>query len=137
MPISLAPTFSTRQTMTDEQIKKAGDAYILKRMLGLSAEQEKEATLSDFDLRCQMWNGLDMTQAYADGMRDAMASLWVRVVDALPEQGLMVLVFSKFMGRNRYALAHYDGENWYNSNNNKQIYPSYWMDFMDAPEDNS
>lgn len=30
--------------MTDEQIKKAGDAYILKRMLGLSAEQEKEAT---------------------------------------------------------------------------------------------
>ena len=127
--------------MTDEQIEKAGDAYVLKRMLARNpAKSETKSALCDFDLRSQMWDGFDMAQAYTDGIRDAIhIPQWTNVGDALPEVGLIVLVFAEDVSRGRYVygLAHYDGEKWCNAENYKQIRPIYWMDFPDAPKRSS
>lgn len=127
--------------MTDGQIEKTAAAYVLKRMVARnSAKSETKSALCDFDLRRQMWDGFDMEQAYADGMCEAnLALCWVNACDTLPESGLIVLVFSEDKSGNLcgYGLAYYDGEEWYNVESHKQIHPIYWMDFPNAPKQNS
>lgn len=61
------------KTITQEEIEKAAEEYVLTRQQArLNAKREEDATLRDFDKTIKAWDAFDMEQAYEDGANFAL-----------------------------------------------------------------
>ena len=68
----------------------------------------------------------NFAKGYEYGRRDALALQWRSVDDELPENDSDVLVRYRDLGATLYAVAYYDGEDWY-TNGGYHIRPTHWM----------
>lgn len=72
--------------MTDKEIEKAAEEYVLKRQVARhNAKDEYEATMADFDKTRQTWDAYDMEQSFRQGAHFALSHQWVSVEERLPE----------------------------------------------------
>lgn len=70
---------------------------------------------------------------YLMGRRDALAEQWHMVDDELPETDNDVVVRYRDLGATLYAVAYYDGEDWYTTAGS-HIRPTQWLPIPQPPK---
>lgn len=119
--------------MTDQEIEKAAEEYVLKRQVAKhNAKDEYEATMADFDRSRQTWDAFDMEQSFRQGAHFALSHQWVSVEERLPEEKKVVLCYIPDM-KDNYAEkdAYFDItillDGVFINLDAETIYPSHWM----------
>lgn len=114
--------------MTDQEIEKAAEEYVLKRQVAKhNAKDEYEATMADFDRSRQTWDAFDMEQSFRQGAHFALSHQWVSVEERLPEDdSYFYLVADVRLEPLGIDCAEYTCETKLFSRGGKILHPTHW-----------
>lgn len=114
--------------MTDKEIEKAAEEYVLKRQAARhNAKDEYEATMADFDRSRQTWDAYDMEQSFEQGAHFALSHQWVSVEERLPEDdSYFYLVADVRLEPLGIDCAEYTCETKLFSRGGKILHPAHW-----------
>lgn len=103
--------------MTDEQIEKAAQHFAEELLVPASVPGILVPLIADI-----------AKDSYIHGAREALASQWISVKEALPENDDHVIVFAPAdsVYPDRYEIAYYDGNAWRTSDG-ENIRPAHWL----------
>lgn len=103
--------------MTDEQIEKAAQHFADELRHPASHPGILVPLIADI-----------AKDSYIHGAREAFASQWISVKEALPENDDHVIVFAPAdsVYPDRHEIAYYDGKEWH-THDGEHIHPTHWL----------